>query len=132
MLSTDHRDFATSFHQTTGRENLVTPDDVIDYESLVAEYNETLTTVLRGFRPAVSFLETWVPDENSTKSLVNLVEAAEIGGRQQIALLVGPDTVRQLDMPRLLQMLSTIGTAVVEPENGGILLRVSNLGRKSA
>ena len=102
--------------------------DVIDYESLVLGYSDSLTTVLRGFRPALGFLETWVPDEDPAKSVLNLVEVAEGAGRSQVTVFLGPDTVRNLDLPRLLRMVAALGKPDARPERGGLLLTISSLG----
>ena len=34
----------------------------VNYDELVARYEDNLTTVLRGFSPSEQFLETWVHD----------------------------------------------------------------------
>ena len=37
---------------------------MIDYEKLVQDYETGLTTTLRGFRPGLEFIDSWVPDED--------------------------------------------------------------------
>lgn len=103
--------------------------DVIDYDSLVAEYNDNLTKVLRAFRPAaMSFLDMWVPDEDIAKSVLNLVETAEAAGLSRVVLFLGSATVRDLDVARLVQVISVVGTTDVKHENGGLLVTVSIAG----
>lgn len=106
-----------------------TPSDApLDYESLVERYNDNLATVLRGFRPAEAFLETWVPDSDPAKSILNLVEAAEADGAESVALFLGSTTVQHLDLAWLMQSLAGLGVPEVRDERDGLLLRVS-MGR---
>ncbi len=101
------------------------PDEPLDYESLIDQYNDSLATVLRGFRPAAAYLETWVPDSDPAKSVLNLVEAAEAGGVESVALFLGPATVRDLELGRLMTLLGAIGVAEVKQERDGLVLRVA-------
>lgn len=106
--------------------------DVIDYESLVLSYSDSLTTVLRGFRPALSFLETWVPDEDPARSVLNLVEVAQAAGLSRVTLFIGPDTTRKLDLSRLMQIVGVLGTPVARRERDGLLLTISNIGARQS
>lgn len=99
----------------------------INYEELVAAYWEGLTTVLRGFRPAAEFLDMWVPDENHAKSILNLIEAAQTAGRDNIAIYIGPGTLRTLEIPLLQELATGLGHVHVEGAEKGIVFEVSNM-----
>ena len=99
--------------------------DIIHYDTLLTGYNDSLTTVLRGFRPGLGFLETWVPDEDLVKSVLNLLEEAHDAGRKDIAVRFGPESAALLDTPQLLQLTRTLGTARIRPEGDGLLLEMS-------
>ncbi|TPV96808.1 MAG: hypothetical protein B7733_02685 [Myxococcales bacterium FL481] len=52
----------------------------LNYASLVAEYRSGLVDKLRGFGTADGYLDVWVPDDDPTKSLQNMVEAVGLAG----------------------------------------------------
>lgn len=84
----------------------------LNYERLLQDYNEGLNTRLRGFRPAEEYLDIWVPDNDHSKSILNLVEAAEMGGQQAVAIELGKDTLSELDLGDLENLLKTVGPQV--------------------
>ncbi len=103
-------------------------DEPLDYESLIDRYNDNLATVLRGFRPAEAYLDTWVPDSDPAKSVLNLFEAAADSGVASVALFLGPTTVRHLDLGRLMPSLAALGVPEVRYERDGLVLKVSMAG----
>jgi hypothetical protein len=105
--------------------DMSTLSHTIDYEALVATYEENLVTVLRGFRPAVGFLETWVPDADAFRSLLSVVEAAEQAGVPEISLLLGQATLAELDLQALERSAARIGRVRVSPSAEGLLFSVS-------
>ncbi len=98
----------------------------VDYERLVAAYQESLTTVLRGFRPdaELEFLETWVHEEDHVKSLLNIAEAAECAGLSGVSIAIGPATLRTLELSRLQEAVARMGEVSIEPAGEGINFRV--------
>ena len=99
----------------------------IIYEDLVKDYWESLTTTLRGFRPAADFLDMWVPDEDNLKSIVNLVEAAQMAGKDAISISIGPDTLQNLELTKLLDLSADYGKVHVESQEQGAVLEVSHM-----
>lgn len=99
----------------------------INYEQLVATYLENLTTVLRGFNsaPEYEFLATWVHDEDDTRSIQNIVEAAYGAGLAEVSIYIGPTTLRRLDPSRLQALVGHFGNVCVKNEGAGIELSVS-------
>ena len=82
----------------------------ISYEELRQTYERSLTTVLRGFRSMEQheFLETWVPDDDHGRSLLNLIESAKDRGLPGLIVTLGPEIQRQLDLARLVDEVGSI------------------------
>lgn len=99
----------------------------INYENLITEYNESIANVLRGFRPKYDFLESWVPDANHNRSIVNLVESAQSFGVAQIKLKVTRATLTQIDLPALKGVLESMGRLEVVGEGDQTLFLVTGL-----
>lgn len=103
--------------------------DILDYDTLVQGYNEGLLTTLRGHGANAGFLETWVPDEDTINSIVNMVEAAGSSGHYAITLRV---TNRALPVARhhdLVRSLAPLGRVEIERIDGGALVKFSGQGR---
>lgn len=96
----------------------------VSYEDVVSAYERDLQTQLRGFRPAHAFLETWVHDADPARSLLNMVEAAELGGLDRIEIDIGPETARVLDAPSLREATAKLGQVTLEPAGTGLRLQV--------
>jgi NifU-like protein involved in Fe-S cluster formation len=101
-------------------------DEPLDYEALVEEYNKNLFLVLRGHRSA-EYLDTWVPDENPFKGVLNMIEAAELTGTAEIAIRLGAATLKTLDLAALEAAAALIGTVSVERGAGEAILRVTDI-----
>lgn len=97
----------------------------IRYEEIVGAYERDLQTRLRGFKPLHEFLETWVHDEDPARSLLNMVEAAQMGGLEGLDIEIGPETTKRLDQKRLQEMTSRVGRVSLEPRGAGLLLKVA-------
>ena len=97
----------------------------ISYEDIVADYEKGIQTKLRGFRPSEEFLDTWVHDEDPALSILNMVEAAQLGGVDALEVVLGPKTAGRLDRARLEKLAGAIGRASLTPEGQGLLLKVS-------
>jgi len=87
--------------------------EVLDYESLYSDYQSGLVDRLRGFGPAAECLSLWVPDEDPLTSLRNLWDAAATAGQDEIAILLGADTVARLDADAVLAMAARFGDATL-------------------
>ncbi len=101
----------------------------IDYEQLVADYNTSLNSVLRGFRPKFDFLELWVPDSDHIRSVKNLVESARDQGQQSLSLFFTKAVLKQFDFNALKDALKTYGAIEDETSAEG---RTLFLNRKAA
>jgi len=97
---------------------------MVDYDQLVSAYKESLTTVLRGFRPPAELLETWVPDEDDAKSILNIIEAAEGAGLAGISIRVSTYKFGRLDLPSLQEAAGRRGKVDSAPSGDAILFNV--------
>ena len=100
-------------------------DDVIIYEELVKEYNESLNSVLRGFRPKYDFLELWVPESDAALSLKSLVEAADGQNQKSLSIFLGKATLAALNLDALVKDLQRFGKVEQVSENGGKTLHLN-------
>ena len=98
----------------------------INYEALVAEYLQGLTTVLRGFSSATNhaFLETWVPDADEAHSILGILEAAHDAGLPRISLHLGPTTLGKVAIGELQELARRTGTATTQANGAGLDLTV--------
>ena len=106
--------------------HMMLQDEPLDYEALVEEYNKNLFLVLRGHRSA-EYLDTWVPDEDPFKGVLNMIEAAELTGTPEIAIRLGAATLRTLDLAALEAAAARIGSVSLERGDGVAVLRVSGI-----
>ncbi len=97
----------------------------VQYEEVVAAYEQGLQTQLRGFRPAHAFLETWVHDADPARSILSMVEAAELGGVKDLEVALGPGLAARIDRDQLVLTASKLGKTSLKEEDGGIVLQVS-------
>lgn len=72
-----------------------------DYEQLVADFNHSLNTQLRGHGSENRYLETWVPDEDPIKGILNMAESALSAGCDELRIvfsgtLIGDEARRTL------------------------------------
>jgi hypothetical protein len=106
--------------------------EVFDYEVMVERYNTALFNTLR-HHLASDELDTWVPDDDPLRSILNMIEAAESSGLASLAVRVGPATLASLDLEGLRAQLSGLGRVEITAEDGGALVRVEEIGgRRSA
>ncbi|MBI3317677.1 MAG: hypothetical protein HYZ90_00820 [Candidatus Omnitrophica bacterium] len=98
----------------------------LDYENLLASYEDRLTKVLRGFRPTpeVEFLETWVPDDDPARSILNLIEAAKERNLKRLTVTLGHKTLQAVDFDRLTQTIGSIARVMIERTAEGAELRI--------
>lgn len=83
--------------------------------------------MLRGFGPAeeMSFLETWVPDEDHHASIVGLFVSAKESGIPKVTVVVSQDSVPDAELSKLEKALSDIGMLELERSADGIEVTVS-------
>lgn len=99
----------------------------VRYEALVAAYQSSLTTVLRGFRSTeeFEFLDTWVHDDDPVNSLLNIVEAAQDAGLNAVSIAIGHATLQGLDLSRVCSRARQFGMVTTAQRPEGLELTVS-------
>jgi hypothetical protein len=102
--------------------------EAIDYESLVESYNDRLLNQLRSHGVDHAFLEMWVPDEDPTESILNMVEAAEAHGAQEFSLKLRAETLSLEAFAALKEAVGPIAKIVTEIEEDRRIVHVSDIG----
>lgn len=106
---------------------MIAAENILDYDKLVGAYNANLDVTLRGFRPAEEMLDTWVPDEDTVRSLSSLVEAAQLCGSDAVHVRVSQKTLGGQSVEQLQEKLSTMGATQVRSETDGVVFSIDNL-----
>jgi hypothetical protein len=100
----------------------------LDYDALVAVFEHSLLTQLRGHSAAAPFLECWVPDEDPVRGLQNVFEAAEIAGERSLALRVSMATLPAERLPELRAIAEEFGTLTVTATGDAWRLELDGVG----
>ena len=82
---------------------------VFDYEPLMADFNHKLNTQLRSHGADSEYLETWVPDEDPVKSMLNMAESAIAFGCQEMKIRFAASTMSEAQRTQLVATLADIG-----------------------
>jgi hypothetical protein len=85
----------------------------LNYEELVEDFKRKLLTQLRGHSADAEYLETWVPEDDPVKSILNIVESAQAYGRDEVRVSVAKTTMNTEQQRDLLQLIAPIGRATV-------------------
>jgi hypothetical protein len=102
-------------------------EDIFVYENLVSSYRNNLEVQTRGFNPGHIWLESWVPDDDVLPSLLNLVEAAQLGGLNTLKLQIEKESLIPLDIDSLTSHLSHLASVTVIPKQDEICIFLSDL-----
>lgn len=96
-----------------------------DYEALMADFNRKLVTQLRGHSADSEYLETWVPDEDPVRSVLNMVEAALSAGVTDMRIDFAAGTLDPAQQRVLLEEVTKIADARLERCGSGGALFVA-------
>lgn len=102
--------------------------DALDYEALVAAFEHSLLTQLRGHSAAAPFLEVWVPDEDPVRALQNMFEAAEISGERRLAVTIAAASLPSARLAELTGIAEEFGTLTVTAQGDRWLLELDEIG----
>lgn len=100
---------------------------VLDYEALTADFNDKLMTQLRGHGADNEYLETWVPDEDPVKSILNMVEAAQSSGLEAMNIHFAAATMTETQRAALLDEVSQIAEATMAARDDVYVLAVTGV-----
>lgn len=108
----------------------VTRHPRVQYEDLLTSYHHSLTTKLRGFRSTeeFEFLETWVPDDEDARSILNLIEAAKDAHLIAVSIVLRQDTQQRLPWELLVKEARQFGEVVSRQVGSHCELTVSFAG----
>jgi hypothetical protein len=109
----------------------MTATEPIIYEEMVQEFQGSLLTQLRGHGLAIDYLETWVPDADPVKSILNMVEAAEAAGKDAFSLQVSAATLDPAARQRLAGMVAGLGAFTTEAAGTELLLHFTGIGAQA-
>jgi hypothetical protein len=99
----------------------------INYDDLVRNYWDGLTSTLRGFKGGEEFLDLWVPDEDIIKSLINLIEAAQDSNQDEFVLFLQRDTIDKVDLEFFINSLSSLGKVEIGEDKDTYKFYISSL-----
>lgn len=85
-----------------------------NYEALKDEFDRKLTTQLRGHGTDNEYLETWVPDEDPVKSILNMAEAALSSGLTEMRISFRAGTIDHMQGGVLVAEVGKIAAARLE------------------
>ncbi len=100
----------------------------LDYEALVAAFEHSLMTQLRGHSAAAPFLEVWVPDEDPVRGLQNMFEAAEIAGERSLAVTVSNASVPHERLAEIRGIAEEFGSLTITAQGDRLLLELDGIG----
>ena len=98
---------------------------MLNYEKLVSDFEESLLTQLRGHGSTADYLELWVPDSDPVKSLLNMVDAAQLAGKQSILVTIRQATLDQAGVDQLRTELGTAGSLSVDVDGDSWILKIA-------
>ena len=96
----------------------------LNYESLVASYEEGLSTQLRSFKSGPDFLETWVHDSDHGRSMIGIFEAAKDAGLEELGLNVGFRVGQGMNFTSFGAELRRLGEVRIGTSQNGTLITV--------
>ncbi len=94
----------------------------LNYEELVKSYYDNLYNTLRNFRPGPEFLEDWVHDEDHTRSLLGIFEAAHNHGLKSLSVNLSTEISPTLNQDWLLENLKSLGSLSINTAPTGLQL----------
>ena len=99
----------------------------VDYGELVTAYWGNLNTTLRKFHPGAEVLDTWVPDDDHIKSILNLLEAAQLAEQDNLEIFIDATTIGMIDESKLQEEVSEFGEVSLQEYSGGKSLKVNHM-----
>ncbi|MBO6562848.1 MAG: hypothetical protein JJ959_20040 [Nisaea sp.] len=102
-------------------------EQAINYENLVASYEDRLLNQLRSHGVDLEFLEMWVPDEDSVASILNMAEAAGAFGTESFTLRVSNASLPRAKHDELRAALGPISEVEIDDHGDHCLVHISNI-----
>ena len=102
-------------------------DNILDYADLVARYETGLVDNLRSFGFQTEYLDLWVPDEDLTRSLLNLFNAAAEVGQHNLTIRIPAGALNELKEAGLPALAAKHGQLSIDDGKDGAILRITGL-----
>ncbi|UUX48416.1 hypothetical protein NUH88_13435 [Nisaea acidiphila] len=102
-------------------------EQAINYEQLVASYEDRLLNQLRSHGVDLDFLEMWVPDEDPVASILNMVEAAGAFGTEGFTLRISSANLPAGMRNSLADALQPISETKIVDQGEHCLVHVSKI-----
>ncbi|WP_193188786.1 hypothetical protein [Nisaea sediminum] len=102
-------------------------EQAINYENLVASYEDRLLNQLRSHGVDLDFLEMWVPDEDSVASILNMAEAAGAFGTENFTLRVSNTSLPRAKHDELRTALGPFSDVEIDDHGDYCLVHISNI-----
>lgn len=105
----------------------------VNYEQLLAAYWNNLTTALRGVSVGhdLHFLDAWVPEDDATRGVLGVVEAAQDSELESITIELGATTLSRMNSDELCRAAGAYGAARTERRGTSLELQVTFRRRES-
>ncbi|WP_341894473.1 hypothetical protein [Ferrovibrio terrae] len=97
-------------------------DPALDYVKLVSRYQTDLVDNLRGFGFQTDYLDLWVPDEDISRSLLNLLDAAATAGRETLAVRLPASLAAELRQSDFMAQAAERCTCSLRDDSEGLVL----------
>ena len=97
---------------------------VFEFEALTADFHRKLVTQLRNHGADSEYLETWVPDEDPIRSIINMAELALAAGCQDLVVRFSSGTMDEGQRRDLMTAASELGSPRIETTADGFALNV--------
>lgn len=107
-------------------------DAVLDYVKLVSRYQTDLVDNLRGFGFQTDYLDLWVPDEDISCSLLNLLDAAATAGRETLAVQLPATLAAKLRQSDFLALAAERCICTLHDYDDGLVLKFDKVRLPSA
>lgn len=112
---------------------MVSGNSPIDYDQLVDDYSTSLVDKLRGHGAAGTFFDHWVPDEDPVRGIINLIEAAEVGGVPNLTIRVSASKLKSSEKARLERAAEGLAVLAIQPDGAShIIVQASKIGGSAA
>lgn len=104
-----------------------TPEQRLSYEDVVEAYRNNLEIQTRGFSAGSHWMESWVPDDELLPSLLNLLDAAQVGGVDNLVVTLRRETLGDVSAERVCDALRHAARVSATERDGQIELKASQL-----
>jgi hypothetical protein len=99
----------------------------LSYEDVVEAYHNNLEIQTRGFSAGSKWMESWVPDDELLPSLLNLIDAAQLGGIDSLVVTLRLETLGDTPPQSLCTALRHVAQVSVIERDGQVELQASQL-----